>query len=178
MLIRTFIITAILSTLILFSVGIAQVQTEVPPDTLITLDRFPNAFNSGTRYTLTISSDGKVIFQRFRNPFVEQFDPKDIALPPIQATIPVRAVAQLVAEFQRIKYFSLKDRYAKTEDGCPGVLSDQGGAEISITIMGKTKTIGHYHGCAREALGKAYPEDLTSLEDKIDEVVGTERWLK
>ena len=176
--IRTFILTAILSTLSLFSVGIAQEQTTAPPDTLITLDRFPNAFNSGTRYTLTISSDGKVIFQRFRNPFVERFDPKDIALKPIHATIPEKSVAQLVAEFERIKFFSLKDRYAKTEDGCPGVWSDQGGAEISIRINGKEKTIGHYHGCAREGLGKAYPEDLTSLEDKIDEVVGTERWLK
>jgi hypothetical protein len=73
-------LTAILLTLSLFSVERTQEQTTVPPDTLITLDRFPNAFNSGTRYTLTISSDGKVIFQRFRNTFVERFDPKDIAL--------------------------------------------------------------------------------------------------
>jgi hypothetical protein len=171
-------LTAILLTLSLFSVERTQEQTTVPPDTLITLDRFPNAFNSGTRYTLTISSDGKVIFQRFRNPFVERFDPKDIALEPIHATIPDKAVAQLAAEFERIKFFSLKDRYAKTEDGCPGVWSDQGGAEISITISRKTKIIGHYHGCSYEALGKAYPAELTSLEDKIDEVVGTYRWLK
>jgi len=176
--IRTLILTVVLSMLSLFSVGIAQEQTTVPPDTLITFDRFPNAFGGGTRYTMTINSDGKVLFQRFRNPSVEQFDPKDIALEPIHATIPAKAVAQLVAEFERIKFFSLKDRYAKTEDGCPGVWSDQGGAEISIRINGKEKTIGHYHGCAREGLGKAYPEDLTSLEDKIDAVVGTERWLK
>src|SRR4029078_9238663 len=99
--IRTFILTAILSTLSLFSVGIGQEQMTVPSDTLITLDRFPNAFNSGTRYALTISSNGKVVFQRFRNPFVERFDPKNIALAPIHATIPAKAVAQLVAEFER-----------------------------------------------------------------------------
>jgi hypothetical protein len=45
-------------------------------------------------------------------------------------------------------------------------------------LAAKTKIIGHYHGCSYEALGKAYPAELTSLEDKIDEVVGTYRWLK
>ncbi len=150
----------------------------MPRDTLITLQRFADAFNNGTDYKLIISSDGKVVFERFANHFVDPSDPRARTSPPIHAQIPVEKVAELVAEFERIKYFSLKDRYAKMEDGCPGVWSDQGGAEISIRINGKKKTIGHYHGCAREGLGKAYPEDLTSLEDKIDEVVGTKRWLK
>jgi hypothetical protein len=99
-------------------------------------------------------------------------------LEPIHTKIPVGKVLELVAEVERIKYFSLKDSYATTEDGCPGAWTDQGGADISITINGKTKTIHHYHGCAYEALGKAYPEQLTSLENMTDEIVETERWLK
>jgi hypothetical protein len=158
--------------------GTAQERTTVPRDTLIILQRFADAFNNGTDYKLTISSDGTVVFKRLANHFVDPSDPRARASEPIQARIPVEKVAELVAEFERIKYFSLKDRYAKTEDGCPGVGTDQGGADISITINGKTKTIAHYHGCSYEALGKAYPAELTSLEDKIDEVVGSYRWLK
>ena len=161
-----------------FNVGGTQEQSAVPRDTLIILKRFANAFGGGANYKLTISSNGEVTFKRFANPSLATSDPRSQPLGPIHTNIPVEKVVELVAEFERIKYFSLKDTYARTEDGCPGVWSDQGGAEISITINGKTKFIEHYHGCAREGLGKPYPEDLTSLEDKIDEVVGTERWLK
>jgi len=176
--IRTFIPTAILSTLSLFSVGIPQERTAVPRDTLITLQRFADAFNNGTDYKVTISSDGTVVLTRFANPFVDRSDPRARASEPIKAQIPIEKVAELIAEFERIKYFSLKDRYAKTEDGCRGVWTDQGGADTSITVNGKTKTIAHYHGCSYEPLGLAYPTELTALENKIDEVVGTCRWLK
>ena len=178
MTIGTFILTALLFTLSLFSAGASQERGTVPRDARITLQRFANAFGGGANYGVIISSDGTVVFERFANPSLDMSDPRARPLGPIRTKIPVEKVLELVAEFERIKYFSLKDRYAKTEDGCPAVWTDQGGAEISITINGKEKTIGHYHGCAREGLRKPYPEDLTSLEDKIDEVVGTERWLK
>jgi hypothetical protein len=167
----------ILIAMLLFTGWISQAQTSVPPDTVITLQRFADAFNNGTDYQLTIKSDGNVVLKRFANPFVDRADPRARASEPIQAKIPIDKVALLVAEFERIKFFSLKDRYARIEDGCPNVWTDQGGAETSITINGKAKTIDHYYGCGEEAFGPAYPLELTALEKKIDEVVGTKQWL-
>lgn len=163
---------------LLFTAAISSAQTSVPPDTFITLRRFADAFNNGTDYELTIASDGAVVFKRFANHFVDQSDPRARASEPINVRIPVEKVALLIAEFERIEFFSLKDRYAKVEDGCPDEWTDQGGAEVSIAIGGKTKTIAHYHGCAKSISGPAYPAELTALEAKIDEVVGTKQWLK
>ena len=170
--------TSILILILLFTAWTSQGQTLVPRDTVITLQRFADAFNNGTDYSLTINSDGTVIFQRFRNPSVPGFDPNAPAPQPIRTTIAVENVAALVAEFERINFFSLRDRYAKIEDGCPGVWTDHGGAETSITINGKSKTIGHYHGCLEANHGPTYPAQLTNLELRIDEVVNTKQWLK
>jgi hypothetical protein len=155
-----------------------QAQTSVPADTVITLQRFADAFNNGTDYKLTINADGTVVFKRFANPFVDRSDPRARASEPIHAKIAVEKVAVLIAEFERIKFFSLNDRYAKTEDGCSGVWTDNGGAEVSITINGKSKTIDHYHGCREDNHGPPYPAELTKLELKIDEAINTKQWLK
>lgn len=77
----------------------------------------------------------------------------------------------------RLNYFSLNDEYARTEDGCPGVLTDQDGAETSITMSGKTKTIGYYYGCRKSMVDPIYPQELTNFERRIDEVAGTQQWL-
>lgn len=171
-------ITSILTIILFLTAWIPQAQTSVPADAAITLQRFTDPFNNGTDYRVTINSDGAVTFKRFANHFVDRGDPRAQESEPIRAKIPVEKVALLVAEFERVKFFSLKDRYAKPEDGCPTVGTDQGGALISITIGGKTKTIDHYHGCEERPFEPAYPPELTALEDKIDEFVGTGKWLK
>ena len=171
-------VTPILIGSLLFIAWGVPEQTAVPRDTLITLRRFTDAFNNGTDYKLTISADGTVIFQRIANPAVDISDLRARASEPIQTRIPVDQIALLVAEFERTRYFSLKDHYATTEDGCPNVFFDQGGAETSITMNGKTKSIFHYYGCSQEPLGAAYPLALTALEKKIDDIVGTKQWLK
>jgi hypothetical protein len=168
----------ILTIILLITAWAPQAQTSVPPDTVITLQRIPDPFNNGIDYIVSIGSDGAVTFKRFASPFVDKSDWRAQASEPIKAQIPVEKVALLVGEFERIKFFSLKDRYAKEEDGCPSVWTDQGAAVVSIAINGKTKTINHYHGCGRGVSGTAYPPELTALEDKIDEVIGTGKWLK
>ena len=175
---RTTILTLIILTpIFLFGSATPQAQTTVPRDTHITLQRFSDAFGNGGFYRVIISSDGTVMIKRFKNP-LKNWDPNAPAPQPIQTKIPIEKVAELVAEFERIKYFSLKDRYAKIEDGCPSVWTDQGGAETSITMNGKTKIVAHYNGCGQTAFGQAYPLELTALENKIDEIVGTKEWLK
>jgi len=170
--------TSILIAILFFTGWTSQTQTSVPPDTVITLERIADAFNNGTDYRLTITSDGTVVFKRFANHFVDISDPRARASEPIQGKIPIEKVAVLIAEFERIRFFSLKDRYAKAEDGCPSEWTDAGGAEVSLTINGKSKTIAHYHGCREENFASPYPTDLTKLELKIDEFVNIQQWLK
>jgi hypothetical protein len=164
--------------IILFAVALCRAQSSVPTDAQITLERLTDAFGNGADSRLIIKSDGTVTFKRFANPSLDVSDPRARESPLLQSRVQIETVAALVAEFERVKFFSLKDRYAENEDGCPGgVWTDGSAAQVSITINGKSKTIFHYHGCLDEN-HRSYPAELTALELKIDELVNTKQWLK
>jgi hypothetical protein len=88
---------------------------------------------------------------------------------------------ELLAEFERIEYFSLKDDYgmsgsfgpAPAKD-CPEMRTDHPSAYTSLTMNGKTKKVAHYHGCK----GNDAAEKLRQLENRIDEVVNANQWVK
>jgi hypothetical protein len=68
-------------------------------------------------------------------------------------------VNQLISEFQKIDFFALSDNYtAGSNTAFPTVIT-------SITIDGKKKTVTHYHG------DTSAPKQLTTLENKIDEIL-------
>lgn len=69
---------------------------------------------------------------------------------------------ELVNEFYRAGFFSLADRYEQQVTDLPSQTT-------SIAIDGKTKTVYRYG---------FEPQRLAELEDKIDEVAGTEKWVK
>ena len=50
--------------------------------------------------------------------------------------------------------------------------TDMPSAFTSLTVDGKTKTVRHYHG------DFSAPKELTELEDKIDEIVNSNQWIK
>src|SRR5438876_1847698 len=157
-----------------FSSRTPQTRTRVPPDTLITLQRFQDIFGNGINYKVSLSSDGTLVFSRlndFRTPDAKAPDS-------IQTKVAVQKVAQLLAEFERIKYFSLKYSYAIADDGCPAEITDQGGAITSLTLESKTKTIYHIYGCRLHPDSPFYPVPLSDLERKIDEITETKQWLK
>jgi hypothetical protein len=83
----------------------------------------------------------------------------------ITTTINEDKIRQLVSEFQRIDYFSLKDSYEQHN------ATDMPSAITSMTINGKKKTVSHYHG------DFSAPKQLTELEDRIDEIVTTDKWV-
>jgi len=141
-------------------------QQPIPPDTLITIKRTV-CYGTCPDYTVTITADGSVTFAGR-----EYVKTKGT----FKSTISRETLRQLIAEFEKVKYFSLHDRYEREEDGCPEVWTDNPSAITSIRINGKTKSISHYYGC--QSKGTIYPKDLTLLETKIDELVGTDRWIK
>ena len=107
-------------------------------------------------YTLTIQGDGTVVYEG--EDFVKTRGRVEII-------IPEEKIEQLLEEFEAIDYFALNDNYKeRTITDAPSVIT-------SITIDGKTKTIEHYRGDFNA------PEELTRLEDKIDEIINTDQWI-
>ena len=83
-----------------------------------------------------------------------------------ESTISIDAVEQLLMEFEKADYFSLNDSYTKFGK------SDMPSANTSISLGGQTKSVNHYLG------DSTAPESLTELEDKIDEIVNSDQWIK
>jgi hypothetical protein len=75
-------------------------------------------------------------------------------------------VNKLISDFEQADYFSLNDSY--TSFG----VSDMPFVTTSIRIGGRTKTVRHYLG------DRSAPEQLTELENKIDEIVNSDQWIK
>ncbi|MGI8641614.1 MAG: DUF6438 domain-containing protein [Pyrinomonadaceae bacterium] len=151
-------------------------QQTIPQDTLITLERNPGHWGmSGLSpcpfYKLTIFADGIV-----------ELEPKDyneykiVTGKIIKSRISQEQLKQLISEFEKIDFYSLKSTFESKEnslDDCPEYGTDAVTAIMSITIKGKTKQVEHYHGCRKtEALSK-----LTNLENKIDEIVNIKQWF-
>jgi hypothetical protein len=63
------------------------------------------------------------------------------------------------ADFLGLKY---RCRFEHTDDSTARIFFSEGG---------KARLISHYHGCAD------VPPDLTKLEDEIDRIVGTIKWV-
>ena len=81
---------------------------------------------------------------------------------------------QLVSEFNSLNYLSLEDEYNPGGPNCPEGWTDYPSAITSFEWKGQKKTIRHYHGCK----GATILDQLTALEEKIDQTAGTKRWIK
>lgn len=80
-------------------------------------------------------------------------------------TISADKVAELDRAFAAAHYDKLANSYDR-EDA-----TDNPSVITSHTVNGKTKRISHYHGDMHA------PSELGALEEKIDEIVGTDRWI-
>ena len=139
----------------------ASAKRGVPRDTLITLERTP-CFGECPSYKLTISADGTVVYEGRQD--VKQSGT-------IKSRISRAQIKQLVAEFERVNYFSLRDSYSG--EVCPETWTDHPSAVTSLRLNGRSKTVRHYHGCK----GLAELAKLTDLERRIDRIVNTARWV-
>ncbi len=70
-------------------------------------------------------------------------------------------LSELVGAFEKINYFSLKDRYDTDEKGMS--YTDTGATTTSISLNGKYKKVVDYYGG---------PNALIALEDLIDKLAG------
>jgi hypothetical protein len=107
-------------------------------------------------YTVTVLRDGTVKWEGKQ--FVK-------VTGKATAKLPATALTALAEAFKRADYFALADKYDSYD------VTDHPSAITSYADGGKTKTIHHYHG------DRSAPEKLSELESKVDELVGTNRWI-
>jgi len=145
----------------------------IPPDLLITLER-TGCEGACPMYSLKVLAHGRVIYRGKQ--FVRTKGKAEVRLTREQLTA-------LLSEFEKVDYFSLRNRYQHWEDGCAGGALDYPSAITSFRINGRVKTIVHDYGCREkspggDSRGPVYPRELFALEQKIDEIVGTGRWTR
>jgi len=86
------------------------------------------------------------------------------------AEISPDSVASLLRELEQAGYFTFSDRYVVSEPTCRRYTTDSPSAVSSATFRGRTKRIQHDYGCG------GVPGALTVMEQRIDEVLGSDRW--
>jgi hypothetical protein len=141
-------------------------------DTVISLSRGP-CYGACPTYTVTIKGDGAVALEGIRfSVYNETSSPRREVKG--QGNISQEQLRELVAEFERINYFSLNGNYATQGADCPNYSTDDSTATTSIQINGRSKSVTHYRGCQ----GTAALRNLEELENRIDRTANTEKWLK
>ncbi len=154
----------------------SSAQESMLKDTLITIERDPGYFGQIGRspcpfYKLTIFADGKVELEPR-----EYGKEKIISGKIIKGQISQEQLKQIISEFEKIDFYSLKDTFENKENSreeCPQSGTDAPTTITSIKINGKSKKVEHYHGCeGSEVLAR-----LTNLENKIDEIANIKQWF-
>ena len=108
-------------------------------------------------YSAKIYADGSVVY--VGKEFVKEIGERRFKITP-------ERVQELIKEFQRIDYASLKDKYDADENG--NSLTDLPTTITSICLDGKKKKVVNYFGA---------PRKLDELEDKIDSLAGLYNYL-
>jgi hypothetical protein len=132
-------------------------KTDEPPMSLedleITMQRTA-CFGFCPVYALTVRGDGTVTYDGQR--FVEVEGIQTSAVSEDQ-------LRELVRRFDEIDFFSLEDDYACLATDLPSTIT-------SISVEGRTKTV-------RRCSWSDAPASLQNLENEIDEVAGSARWV-
>jgi hypothetical protein len=128
-----------------------KMQTNPDAKILITIER-EGCHGYCAVYSAQIYTDGTVVYQGKR--FVEVKGKR-------QYKIPQEKVKELIEEFQKINYFSLKDIY------------DNGfvGAQVTTTSISLNDT-------QKKVINIAAPTEVYQLEDKIDEIAGLTKFVE
>lgn len=142
--------------LLIASCASAPQQTGTSPSpTMISLER-TLCYGRCPVYSITIYGDGTVRYEGKEHVNVKGSQAR---------VINQERVRQLVAEFERVGYFSMNDAYTAY------MITDAPSVITSITIDGRTKRVRHYLG------DRTAPKELMFLENRVDEVAGSREWV-
>lgn len=136
-------------------------STNAAAPTRVTLERTP-CYGTCPVYRVTVAEDGAVVFEG-----VQHVD----SVGRYTDRIDARLVVELARAAREHGYFDLDDKYAEGEANCEAYATDAPTVITSITTGELFKRIEHDLGCA------GAPRRLYDLERRIDEIVGTSRWI-
>lgn len=129
----------------------SQVKTVTAPGVLVSLERTP-CFGACPVYRVEVLEDGLVRFKGERHVKVTE---------PVQGRLEQAALEKLTARLDQSGFAQWKD-FTRTH------MSDM--PTVVLTYKGHT---------VRHSLGDDQaPPELTQLEDDVDALLGTERWIK
>jgi hypothetical protein len=157
-----------------------QTQPKTEPQLTLIMERF--TWTHTLLYRVEIQPDGKVNFTKTNGRFV---DTKIIKKSEVK--LENEKMNQLIAEIKTSNFFSLDFAYGYRHKNCLSALSDNDSVKISINLNGKEHTVNHDLGCfdvsfeelkhTTNRKDKIFPQKLYKLENKIDEIVETKRWI-
>lgn len=133
----------------------------VPADLVITLERTP-CYGRCATYTVALHADGTVHFTGTRFTAVTG---------PQAATIPRDSVAAIARALDALGFDRLPEQMTYGTPSCPERIADLPTAVVTRRAGGVTKRVVHSPGCS------GAPQALTALEQRIDAVAGTARWI-
>ncbi len=123
-------------------------------------------------YNTSIQPNGNILFEGI---FMTKIKGK------IESSLNETKMSQLINEIVKADFFSLKDSYTPESKNCPWFMLEAPTIILSVNLNGKEKTITHYLGCGEQNKSKTalknFPKQLDNLENKIDEIVETKRWI-
>lgn len=122
----------------------------------ITLQR-TGCYGECPSYSVEVHGDGSVLYSG--GSYVA-FNGKH------RGMVPMDNVLELVKFFEQADYFSLRDEYQASVTDCPTYIT-------SIQFDGKRKQVVNYMG-----LQIGMPAAVEQLENMIDDLSGSERWIK
>jgi hypothetical protein len=137
---------------------------DVPADTVVTLQRGACERRCSV-YKVILFADGTVIYDG-------QYWVRQKGL--VRDRVEPQVLDKFVREAQAAGFFHLNNEYGYQETkGCEHVATDGPLVKISVVSGGQVKSILHNHRCSG-----ADPDKLTALEDRIDSIARTARWVK
>lgn len=148
-----------------------QTQTKEKPELSLKMER-SGCFNFCPVYKLTVQPDGKVLFEGIQDTSTKGR---------VESVLSKEKISEITAQIEKAIFFSLKDSYTSVSDNCPSWATDSPTVVLQINLNGNEKKITHSLGCHEEynpnEVQKVFPQQLYNLENKIDEIVETKRWI-
>src|SRR5437870_5364487 len=149
-------ITAVFVSVLFSSPTGAEAQKKADSRILITIKR-ETSLGGCPSYSAQIYADGTVVYRG--DDFVKIKGER-------RHKVDETKVLELVRAFERIDYFSLKDKYEVDANGRSS--TDQPRTTTSISLNGRYKRVIDYY-CA--------PKELVALEDLIDKLAGLYEYI-
>lgn len=155
-------------------------QQDSNTELTVKMERF--SWTHSLLYKVEINPDGKVVFTKTDGKFVST---KTIGK--AERKLGKEKMEQLLTEIENSDFFTFDSAYGYSYKNCRSAMSDNESVKIYIKLNEKEKSIDHNLGCfdmSPEELkkevnrkNKIHPQQLYKLENKIDEIVETNRWI-